>query len=285
MTATSTVITGENFVIEIFNDPYNKRIRIEDINGNIFDAIAKAEEIAINSKADKLIVKSRNEQLFPLLENGFQCEAVIERFFLGSDCYFCCKYYTNERRNSDSYTKEDEIVKDVQSLEKSTGLKSPPEEYKLVLVQKEEVERLAQLYQQVFKIYPTPLHDPSYILKTMDEGTIYFAFTKGEEMVSAASAEVNHFYKNAELTDCATLPEHRKYGLMKILLAKLEEELLARGIYCAYSIARAQSFGMNAALHQLGYRYRGRLTNNCYIYDKIENMNMWVKDLSFQKDM
>lgn len=175
------------------------------------------------------------------------------------------------------------MVKDVQSLEKSSGLKSPPEEYKLIFVQKEEVAALAQLYQQVFKIYPTPLHDPAYILKTMEEGTIYFAFTKGEEVVSAASAEVNEFYKNAELTDCATLLEHRKYGLMKILLEKLEEELLARGVYCAYSIARAQSFGMNAALHQLGYRYRGRLTNNCYIYDKIENMNMWVKDLSFQE--
>jgi len=267
----------------VFNDPYNKRIRIEDIRGNVYEALAKAEEIALHSNADKLIVKGRNEQLIPLLEHGFQCEAVIERFFLGSDCYFCCKYYTYERRNSDSFTKEDTMVKDVQSLEKNSGLKSPPEEYKLIFVQKEEVAALAQLYQQVFKIYPTPLHDPAYILKTMEEGTIYFAFTKGEEVVSAASAEVNEFYKNAELTDCATLLEHRKYGLMKILLEKLEEELLARGVYCAYSIARAQSFGMNAALHQLGYRYRGRLTNNCYIYDKIENMNMWVKDLSFQE--
>jgi len=63
-------------------------------------------------------------------------------------------------------------------------------------------------------------------------------------------------------------------------LEKLEEELKRKGIFCSYSIARAQSFGMNAVLYQLGYTYRGRLINNCYIYDKLENMNMWVKDLS-----
>jgi hypothetical protein len=67
---------------------------------------------------------------------------------------------------------------------------------------------------------------------------------------------------------------------MKFLLLELEGELKKKGIYCAYSIARALSFGMNAALFQLGYHYRGRLLNNCYIYDKLESMNMWVKDLA-----
>lgn len=114
----------------------------------------------------------------------------------------------------------------------------------------------------------------------MAEGTIYYGFYYDEEIVSAASAEVNSFYKNAELTDCATLQEHRKHGLMKILLEELEKELKSSGVYCVYSIARSLSFGMNAALHQLGYQYRGRLTNNCYIFDKLEDMNVWVKDLS-----
>ncbi|MEK4147671.1 putative beta-lysine N-acetyltransferase [Robertmurraya sp. FSL W8-0741] len=276
----STVVTGANYVMDVFDDPYNKRIRIDDIKGSFSEAIAKAEELAVNSGAEKLIVKGRKEQFVQLLENGYQCEAMIDRFFLGSDCYFCCKYFNNNRRDSNTFVSEDEIVKDVQLLDRNFLLNSPPDEYKLIFVQKEEVEMLAKLYQQVFKLYPTPLHDPAYILKTLDEGTIYVAFKNGNQVVSAASAEINDFYKNAELTDCATLPEHRQYGFMKILLTKLEEKLVAGGIFCAYSIARAQSFGMNAALHQLGYRYRGRLTNNCYIFDKIENMNMWVKDLS-----
>ena len=71
----------------------------------------------------------------------------------------------------------------------------------------------------------------------MAEGTIYYVFFYQGKIVSAASAEVNTFYKNAELTDCATLKEHRKYGLMKIILQELERELTEQGIYCAYSIA------------------------------------------------
>lgn len=266
--------------MEVFEDPYNKRIRIDDIRGNIEEAIHQAEELAFHSKAEKLIVKGRKEQFAALLEKGFQCEAMIDRYFLGSDGYFFCKYYQSDRRNSDYISKEDEIAKNVQLLEQNVGLISPPNEYHLKLIQKDNAEKLAQLYDQVFKIYPTPLHDPDYIMKTIDEGTIYYGFTHGNDIVSAASAEVNSFYKNAELTDCATLPEHRKYGLMKVLLEKLEADLVTKGIYCSYSIARALSFGMNAALHQLGYSYRGRLVNNCYIFDKIENMNVWVKDLS-----
>lgn len=266
--------------MEVYQDPYNKRIRIDDIRGNIVEAIHLAEELALHSKAEKLIVKARKEQFVMLLEKGFQCEAMIDQYFLGSDGYFFCKYYSHERRNSEVTYKEDEIVKNVQLLEQNVGGIAPPSEYQLKLIQNEDAEKLAELYGKVFKIYPTPLHEPEYIAKTIEEGTIYYAFTHGDEIVSAASAEVNFFYKNAELTDCATLPEHRKYGLMKVLLEQLETQLISKGIYCSYSIARALSFGMNAALHQLGYDYRGRLMNNCYIFDKIENMNVWVKDLS-----
>jgi len=111
-------------------------------------------------------------------------------------------------------------------------------------------------------------------------GNVFYVVACGKQLVSAASAEINHRFNNAELTDCATLQDHRKHGLMKKLLIHLEKELKNNGIYCAYSIVRARSFGMNAAFYQLGYEYNGRLTNNCYIYEKLEDTNVWVKDLS-----
>ncbi|MGQ0518927.1 hypothetical protein ACT453_58225, partial [Bacillus sp. D-CC] len=61
---------------------------------------------------------------------------------------------------------------------------------------------------------------------------------------------------------------------------KVEEELQEKSIFCSYTIARSLSFGMNAAFHQLGYTYTGRLANNCYIFDKLEDRNIGVKDLS-----
>ena len=61
---------------------------------------------------------------------------------------------------------------------------------------------------------------------------------------------------NAELTNCATLPEYRKHGFMKSLLIKLEEELQEKSIFCSYTIARSLSFGMNALSSVRLYVYR-----------------------------
>jgi len=278
--ANSQIIRDESYTLEVYIDLFNKRIRVDDITGDLTKAIKRAENLAEIEKVEKLIIKARKEFFFLLIENGFHCEAVIEQYFLGSNLYFFCKYYQNERRASNEWLNEDVIVKKVLSLEQSLQSTILPSHYQLRKLTPENASKLAYLYEKVFQIYPTPLNDPHYIVKTMAEGTIYYGFFYNEEIVSAASAEVNFFYKNAELTDCATLPEHRKHGLMKILLEELEKELKLNAVYCAYSIARSLSFGMNAALHQLGYRYSGRLTNNCYIFDKLEDMNVWVKDLS-----
>lgn len=275
-----TTINQSDFNMVLTIDGYNKRLRIDDVNGHLNHALSEVEVLAEKNQAEKVIIKAKREDFSNLLEKGFLCEAVIDRYFLGSDMYFFCKYYQPERRNSTQWTAEDSIVEKVVQLQREVHIEQPPEHYLLRKITTDEVEQLAALYKKVFQIYPTPLHDPQYIKKTLQEGTIYYGYFYDSEIVSAASAEVNGFYKNAELTDCATLVEHRKHGLMKVLLQQLEADLKQQGIYCAYSIARALSFGMNAALHQLGYNYRGRLANNCYIFDKLEDMNVWVKNLS-----
>lgn len=281
--ASVKTIKKENFSAEIYIDPFNKRVRVNDYLGNLDEVILNAETIAHEQQSEKLIFRGRAENYITLLAHGFQCEAIIDRYFLGSDQYFFCKYFSDDRKMSKHWITEDRIVKNVLALERNRDIIMPPSEYKLTKITQEDAKKLAALYREVFQIYPTPLHDSEYIKKTIKEGTIYYAFKYKDELVSAASAEANFFYKNAELTDCATLPSHRKHGLMKILLEKLEDDLKSQGIYCAYSIARALSFGMNAVLHQLGYAYRGRLINNCYIFDNLENMNVWVKNLADMK--
>ena len=84
---------------------------------------------------------------------------------------------------------------------------------------------------------------------------------------------------NAELTNCATLPEYRKHGFMKSLLIVRRRTSRKIDFLFLYNCSIA-FFRMNAAFHQLGYTYTGRLANNCYIFDKLEDMNIWVKDLS-----
>lgn len=273
-------VTEAKFRMTLYLDKQNRRIRVDDYLGNLTSMLDKAEKIAEDENADKLIIKGRKEHFSHLLESGYRFEASIDGYFLGSDCFFFSRFLTDERKISPHWTEEDGIIKSVYHLKEPSQTIAPPKAYVLKKMEASDAPGLSELYKSVFQIYPTPLNNPDYIVQTMQEGTIYYGFIHDGEVVSAASAEVNLFYKNAELTDCATLKEHRKHGLMKILLDRLEQELVEKGIYCAYSIARALSFGMNAVLYHLHYAYRGRLVNNVFIYDKIENMNVWVKDLA-----
>lgn len=265
----------------IYMDPFNKRIRVDKLIGSLLESIKYAEEIARENQAEKLIVKGKLQDLPIFQEQGFSLEAKIDQFFRGTDMYFFCKYYSSERRNSEHWLEEDDVLQSVQDKEVSekTAIMLP-KPYRLKELSAEDVQAMALLYQTVFEIYPVPLHDPVYIRKTMEEGAVYYGVYFEKDLVSAAAAEIDWEHGNAELTDCATLPQHRKHQLMKILLVQLEEVLKKHNIYCAYSIARSLSFGMNASLHSLGYKYRGRLTKNCFIFNKLEDMNVWVKDLS-----
>lgn len=273
-------IKERSFTLNMYIDPFSKRVRVDDLQGDSEKGIKKAEEIANVYNSEKLIVKSRGEQMISLIEKGFQIEGVVDKYFKGSDCYFLCKYYSVDRRNNSYLLKEDEILRNVRLLGQREDDFGRIEPYTMKQIEKKDADKLAELYQEVFQVYPTPLTEPDYIRKTIKEGTIYYAYYLNDQFVSAASAEVNSYYMNAEITDCATLTAHRKHGLMKWLITELENELLRRGVFCSYSLSRALSFGMNGALYQLGYRYRGRLMNNCLIYNKLENMNVWVKDLS-----
>jgi len=279
-TVKSIQINDDYFFLEAFLDPLNKRIRIDDYHGNCERVIQMGEELAGEYQAEKVIFKVRFEHFVPFLAQGYQLEATVDGYFRGSDACFFAKYFTAERKKSDHWLAEDAILRRVCQLSPVKKQVSLSGDYMMQKVDESLASELAAHYGRVFQIYPTPLNDPEYVKQTIGKGTIYYVFHYQGEIVSAASAEINPLYRNAEITDCATLPEHRKAGLMKVLLTKLESELRVNGIYCAYSIARSLSFGMNAVLFQLGYGYRGRLMNNCYIYDKLEDMNMWVKNLA-----
>ncbi|AGK54559.1 putative beta-lysine N-acetyltransferase [Bacillus sp. 1NLA3E] len=278
--AITKVMNGDSFMLEVYLDPFNKRVRIDDFRGNVERVIQASELVAKNNQAEKLICKVRYEHFSDFLVHGFCCEAKLDGYFSGSDAYFFSKYYQTDRLINKFGISEDQMMNNIYLLQRDVKENRKINVDVIRKADKNDVIKLAELYKAVFPVYPTPLHDPDYIVKTFKEGTIYFVIEQDDVIVSAASAEVNNIYKNAELTDCATLANFRKHGFVKLLLQKLEEELIRKGIFCVYSLARAQSFGMNAAFYQLGYQYRGRLPNNCFIYDKLENMNLWIKNLS-----
>ncbi|RTE10608.1 putative beta-lysine N-acetyltransferase [Paenibacillus whitsoniae] len=271
---------GRDYTVSFCLDYTNKRLRVDDYHGNVDRMYARVAEKAQALKLTKVFIKSREDDWRKLLSKGCMLEGIYKGYFLGSDAYCMAVYYDRERHTSDYWMEEDAILGKVLELPRKTQRPPVPERFQLRLADKSDAERLSELYHTVFQTYPTPMNDPHYVTKTMEGGTIYYLVECQRQLISAASAEVNTIYANAEMTDCATLPAYRSQGLMRLLLHALEDELIAQGVSCAYSLARALSFGMNAVFHHMQFTYSGRLTKNCDIYDKFEDMNLWCKTLS-----
>jgi putative beta-lysine N-acetyltransferase len=274
------LVKTTQYSVQFIFDYFNERLRIDDYRGNIASIVEDLEEIIDKHQFTKVIIHAKSDHFEQLLSYGYQLEAIFKGFSNGADCYAMALYKNLDRRTSSEWIKEDEILTNVYKKGRNQKPKTIPDTYELRRATEKDTTKLAALYDSVFEVYPTPMNEPDYVKKVMKNGSIFHIVEFNQEIVSAASADINKMFYHAELTDCATLPEHRKYGFMKKLLSELETELKNEQIFCAFSIARSLSFGMNAVFYQLGYEYTGRMMNNCYIYNKLEDMNVWVKDLS-----
>lgn len=279
-TYTNQVENGTDYTIMFCLDFRNKRLRVDDYQGKVDVIYVRVVEIAKTHALTKVFIKSREDDWQTFLSKGCMLEGIYKGYFNGCDAYCMAMYDDLERRTSDYWMEEDHILQQVLALPLKPDRPMVPSSFTLRIARLEDAEQLSVLYSHIFQTYPTPMNDPMYVEKTMLEGTLYYLVETQDQLISAASAEINSVYANAEMTDCATLPAYRNQGLMRLLMHALEDELIARKITCAYSLSRALSFGMNAVFYQMGYRYYGRLTKNCDIYDKFEDMNLWVKSLT-----
>lgn len=260
--------------VTLYEDEYSKRVRVDDYHGDLGDVL-RLINTSLPGWTEKLIVKSRPEDLDFFLANNFRKEAFIAGYFAGADMHFVTRYISAKRKVSTKEEQEDAILKSVLTTPLD---QEPPAPVTIHIAEAVDAPALAELYRSTFEIYPTPVGDPEYIRKTMREGTTYVFVREGRKIVSAASAEINQKYRNAELTDCATAEGYQGKGYMRALLLELEHRLRKQGITCPYTIARSESFGMNKVFHQLGYTFGGRMVNNCMIYSGLEDMNVWYKE-------
>lgn len=279
---TNQLEQGNDFTVRYCLDFFNKRLRVDDYRGNADSLLQRVCELANENALTKVFIKSREQDWQTFLSGGCMLEGIYKGYFDGHDAYCMAVYFDLKRRTSDFWMEEDRILKQVHGLQIKPDRPPLPDNVTLRLASYHDTEPLAALYRHIFQTYPTPMDDPGYIEQAMREGTIFYLIEKNGQLISAASAEPNLQYRNAEMTDCATLPAYRNQGLMRLLIHALEDELVDRNITCFYSLSRALSFGMNAVFFQMGYRYYGRLTKNCDIYDKFEDMNLWVKNAALR---
>jgi beta-lysine N6-acetyltransferase len=228
---------------------------------------------------DKIFVKARADDFQVFLSYGYMMEGVLRYFFSGEDAYVLSRFSSKRRVHSSALLDESRLIeKIIYHSEKAPERIADP----TVTIRpagQADIPALVTIYRSVFESYPSPLTNPDYIKSTMERNMLYRIAMQDGVALAAASAEMDEKNRNAEMTDCATTPAAQSKGLMQAILIGLEEDVRARGIITAYTLARGLSTGMNRVFFRLGYEYSGRLVNNCDIFGDFEDMNIWVKRL------
>jgi len=212
---------------------------------------------------------------------GYVEEASIPRFYNGSEtCLFMARYL-NDRRAEESDTEIlDAILHLALSKAKTSITPFGTSQFMIRRCEEKDVDNMASIYRKNFSTYPFPIHDPLYLLDTMQRHVAYFGVETNGDLVALSSAEIDKFAHNVEMTDFATLLQWQRNNLSLHLLLRMEKEMKKKGIRTAYTIARAISPGINITFSKLGYAYGGRLKNNTNISGHIESMNIWHKTIS-----
>ncbi|HKJ64861.1 MAG TPA: putative beta-lysine N-acetyltransferase [Desulfopila sp.] len=213
---------------------------------------------------------------------GYVLEATVPNFFQGqTDCYFIAKYFSATRADDQPDERLGKILLDDPSSSpvRQTAEAPEPTLPGVELCTAEDAVEMSEIYRRVFASYPFPIKDPAYIAETMTADIRYYCTRRKGAIAALASAELDLKGQNAELTDFATLPEHRRCGMAAALLKHMEAGMVSLGLKTLYTIARAESFGMNMVFKQCGYLYAGFLANNTQISGDIQSMTVWYKHL------
>ncbi len=271
------VITLGKSVIQ--HGPANDRVYLLKLDTNdLPEIVDDVYELGREHGYSKLFAKVPAGGVEHFTARGFIDEARVPSMYKGKSAgYFMCKYLNHSRavpRNIERITKVLDCADQSPSV--------PPASVDtgdVVRLSPDNAEELAALYDTVFTSYPFPINEPSFIRSTMADNVIFFGIMEDDRLVAAASAELDREWRCVEMTDFATLPEHRGKGAAQKLLIRMEETMPSLNIRTAYTIARAESFGMNIVFARTGYTFSGTLHNNTQIAGKLESMNVWHKDM------
>lgn len=277
---------SNNDTIELFghgsviqHGKLNNRIYVMKLHENDADSIMEhISHLAEKHGYAKLFCKIPGYTAPIFIAKGFVTEAFVPKFYKGKEtAFFMAKYIDKNRR---ILAEQDNMLELKHEL-KNASKQNEPQNNNTNAEQltEDDAQEIASIYKQVFASYPFPIDDASYIKNTMNKDVQYFGIRENKKLIALSSAEIDRKEKNAEMTDFATLPQHRGKKTSTILLKQMEKAMKEQGIQTAYTIARLNSLPMNKTFLHLGYTYSGTLINNTNIAGAIESMNVLYKHL------
>jgi len=267
---------------KVQHGPLNNRIYLMELNRNkVQHIIESLDAMAQNCGYGKIFAKIPEPDWQKFKRAGYLKEATVPGFFNGKVAgLFVGKYFSQKRQQIKNHN--DSLGEKVHQRQEPAG---KPSSNGISLSQIDtckpaDAHEMSCIYSQVFLSYPFPITNPEYIQTMMNENVIYFCIRKKDKIAALASMEIDGNYKNVEMTDFATLSQWRGYGLAARLLGHMDQVGHDMGMRTAYTIARAQSHGINSIFRRNSYSYGGLLRNNTHISGSIESMMVWYKNLS-----
>jgi beta-lysine N6-acetyltransferase len=235
--------------------------------------VASLDKMADEKGYGKIVAKIPASHWDAFKTSGYTKEALVPGYFKGKiDGLFIAKFFSPERQRVN--IQFDCGERDgVAAIEDRVDKPTPP----IVACSPGDARALAAIYQRTFKSYAFPIDRPAYLEYMMRKNVFYFCIRDNQNIIAAAATDIDSANMACEMTDFATLPEYRGRGLAGSLLDRLDDEARLHGLKTAYTIARADSVGMNRVFLTRGYRYAGRLINNTQIDGRIRSMNVWYR--------
>lgn len=278
-TLTDHILKIRNSVIQ--HGPSNDRVYLMKLaSGDHLEVPAQVETIAKENGYSKIFSKIPSSSIGHFQKLGHVEEAHVPGLYDGEETACFMGKFLSTERSKERYPDEVEgVISAALSKLGSSKKVELLEDEECSICAEDDVEEMARIYAQVFPSYPFPIHDPAYLLRTMDENLIYFGIRKSGKLVALSSCEMDVEHSNVEMTDFATLPEFRGRGYSYHLLDRMEKKMREMCIITAYTIARARSYGINTVFSRNSYVYAGTLVNNTNISGGIESMNVWYKRL------
>lgn len=271
-------LTVRGDAVVAHDDFYSDRIRCDHPSVDDPRALGRALIEQARARARGRVVVLAPARLGEgFLEAGLEMEAQVPGFYAGEEDCAVLGYWLDPERAS---LADPEQVARVQRLvrrpELATTNRLLPDTEAATA---DDAPAIARLIADTFEQYPTPSGVPEYLAGQIEEGTPFRLVREGGDVVACASADLVRDALTAELTDCATRPDHRGRGYMQALLSDLMEDLRAMDYTSAFTLARAAVPGINLAFLRLGFELHGTMVQSCRIGGGIEDMNIWSQML------
>lgn len=258
-------------------EEHNRRIKIYNCKNMDKKMVKTLMEIGKAKNCDKIIFYLRDNEVELIKEFDAIREGVIKGFFNGINANIFSIFLNGDRNNIDNKTVE--ILNIVENSVKKNLDITLDDSYTLDYPDEDDAKDLAELYDKVFETYPTPMNKESFIKEMMNDDVHFSVVRYKDEIVSACSADVFTKFNSAEMTDCATLPEHRGKKLVSLQFEHLINKMKKKKVKTLFSYTRSKSIAMNMINYKFNFKYGGSMAKNSNISGGLEDMNIWYKSI------